>query len=101
MLQVGVELLLRRPGGAVDALQHRRLRIAAPIGAGHLHQLEGLAELAGRRHMRAAAQIEPIALPVDLQILVAGNRVDELDLERLAMRLEPGLRLIAAPDLAW
>ena len=64
--EIGVELLLVGPGGAVDALQLRRcLRIAAPIGAGDLRQLEGLAELARRRQMRAAAQVEPAALAID------------------------------------
>ena len=46
--------------------------IATPIGAGDLHQLERRADLAGRGHMRTAAEIEPLALPVDFQILVAG-----------------------------
>ena len=35
--------------------------------------------------MRAAAEIEPIALLVYLQVLVGGNRLDELDLEGLAL----------------
>src|SRR5262252_1043651 len=45
------EVLLQRlvvgPGGAIDALQLLIARVAAPIGARHLHQLEGMAELAG------------------------------------------------------
>ncbi len=49
--------------------------------------------------MRTTAEIEPIALLIDLQILVRRNRIDELDLEGFAMRLEPGLGLIARPDL--
>ena len=68
MLEIGVELLLRGEGGRIDALKHRPVGIAAPIGARDLHQLEGVADLAGRRHMRAAAEIEPVALLVDLQI---------------------------------
>jgi hypothetical protein len=39
--QVLVELLLRIPGSAVDALQHRPRLVAAPVGAGRVEQLEG------------------------------------------------------------
>ena len=61
--EVFLQLLLVGPGGAVDPLQHLVARIAAPVGARHLHELERL-ELAGARHVRAAAQVFPIALPV-------------------------------------
>ena len=70
--QIFLELLLVGPGRAVDPLQHLVARIAAPVGAGHLHQLEGL-ELAGARHMRSAAQILPIALPVQADRLAGRN----------------------------
>ena len=72
--------------------------IAAPVGAGHLHQLECVADLADRRHMRAAAEIEPVALLVDLDLLVGRDGVDQLDLERLAHVAEGFLRLFARPD---
>ena len=85
LLEIGVEVLLGRPGRAVDAGQHRVVGIAAPIGAGHLHELEGGADLARRGHVRAAAEVEPIALRVDLEILPLGNGVDELDLVGLAL----------------
>ena len=65
LLEVGVELLLLGEGGAVDARQHFAVGIAAPIGAGDFHQLERIADLAGRGHVRAAAEIEPVALLVD------------------------------------
>ena len=39
-MQVLVELLAGRPGGAVDALEHGVAAVAPPIGAGHLEQLE-------------------------------------------------------------
>jgi hypothetical protein len=54
--EVGLEVLLRRPRGAVDALEHLVLRVAAPVRAGDLHQLEDF-ELAGRGHVRPAAEI--------------------------------------------
>ncbi len=79
--------------------QHRIVGVAAPIGAGHLHQLEGVADLAGRGHVRPAAQVEPVALEVDLDRLVAGDGVDQLDLEGLALVAEHLLGLFAIPNL--
>ena len=49
--------------------------------------------------MRPAAEVEPVALPVDLEVLAFGNRVDQLDLEHLALVGEDLLRLVARPDL--
>ena len=98
LMQVGVEVFLLGPGGAVDAGQHRIVAVAAPIRARHLHQLEGGADLAGRGHVRAAAQIEPLALLVDLDRLVFRNGVDQLDLERLAVVGEHLLGFVAGPD---
>ena len=99
LLEIGVELLLLGEGGAVDAGEHRVLGVAAPIGARHLHQLEGVADLAGRGHVRAAAEIEPVALLVDLDLLVLRDGVDQLDLEHLALVAEHALRLVARPHL--
>src|SRR4029453_13207872 len=73
--------------------------IAAPIGARDLHQLEGGADLAGRGHVRPAAEIEPVALLVDLDLLVLGDGVDQLDLEQLAFVPEYALGLLARPNL--
>ncbi len=49
--------------------------------------------------MRAAAEIEPLALLVDLEVLIVRDRVDQLDLEVLALVAEELLRLVAAPHL--
>ena len=73
------------------------VEVAAPIGARDLHQLEGVADLAGRGHVRAAAEIEPVALLVDLQLLVCRDGVDQLDLEVLALVAEHLLGLVARP----
>ncbi|GJE70498.1 hypothetical protein CHKEEEPN_2036 [Methylorubrum podarium] len=97
-VQVGVEISLRRPGRAVDARQHRVVGVAPPIGAGDLHQLEGGADLARRGHVRAAAEVEPLALAVDLQILARGDRVHQLDLVALALVGEELLDVVARPD---
>ena len=71
-VQVVLELLLVGPGRAVDPLQHLVARIAAPVGAGDLHQLEGR-ELAGGRHVRPAAQVHPVALAVEADRLAGRN----------------------------
>ena len=49
--------------------------------------------------MRAAAQIEPVALVIDLDRLVARNGVDQLDLEGFALVAEHLLGLFAIPDV--
>ena len=49
--------------------------------------------------MRAAAEIEPVALLVDLELLVGRDGIDQLDLEHLALVLEDALRVVARPDL--
>jgi hypothetical protein len=85
--------------------------VTAPIGAGHLHQLEGRTNLPRGCHVRATAQVEPVALVIDLQILLVRDRVDQLDLVGLALVAKhlPGLvaaphflgeRLVALNDLA-
>ena len=48
LLEVSVEIILLGESGGVNALKHRLGGIAAPIGASHLHQLEGVADLARR-----------------------------------------------------
>ncbi len=98
--QVGAELLVVRPHRAVDALQLRIAGVAPPIGARQLEQLEGLAELAGRRQMRPGAHVEPAALAIDRDLLVRRDLADPLGLEALALGAEMADRLVAAPDLA-
>ena len=48
--------------------------------------------------MRAAAEIEPVALEIDLDRLVARNGVDQFDLERFALVAEHLFGLLAVPD---
>src|SRR6266566_5614555 len=82
--EILVELLLARPRGAVDPLQLRIVRVAAPIGAGDAHQLEGLAEPAGRRQMRPRAQIDETALAIDADLLRGRDLADVFGLVALA-----------------
>ena len=50
--------------------------------------------------MRPAAQIEPLALRVDLDLVGLGDRVDQLELEGLALVGEQLLRALAVHHLA-
>ena len=65
----GVELGFGRPDGAVDALEHRFGRIAAPVGTCDARQLEVLA-FAGAADVRACAQIGEVRLFVDGDFLI-------------------------------
>jgi hypothetical protein len=47
--------------------------------------------------VRAAAEVEPIALLVDFELLVGRDGVDQLDLEHLALVAEDLLRLVPRP----
>src|SRR5437764_7612550 len=98
--KVLVELLLARPGGAVDPLQLRVVRVAAPIRAGHVHQLESLAEPAGRRQMRSDAQIDEIALAVEADFRFGRDLADVFGLVALADAAEKPDRLVAVAHLA-
>src|SRR5437764_16558 len=93
--QVLVKLLLAGPGGAVDALQLRVPGVAAPIGAGHIHQLEGLPEPAGRGEMRPDAQIDEIALAVEADFLIRRDLSDIFGLIALADAVEERDGLVA------
>src|SRR5687767_8233365 len=108
-LEVRVQLLLRCPGRAVDALQLGALLVPAPVGAGDTQQLEG-ADLFCAPDVRAAAEVLESALlverdPVPLHAFgvgalgrlvahafgtTAGEVADQLYLERLAALLEDG-----------
>ncbi len=99
-MEVGVEFLLVAPRGAVDARQHGVAVIAAPIRAGDLHQLERRTDIGGGAHVRAAAQIDPVALAVERDGLVARQVLDDLGLVLLALVLEEPDRVVAVDHLA-
>ena len=61
LFEVLVQLLLRGPGRAIDALEHRALLVAAPVGAGDAQQLDR-ADLARVVNVRPAAEIEERAV---------------------------------------
>src|SRR5260370_13401621 len=97
--EVLVEFFLARKGSAVDALQLGVFWVAAPIRAGDIHQLEALAEITGRGQMRADAEIDEIALPVEADLLTLRDFTDIFGLVRLADTVEEGDRGVAVPDL--
>ena len=99
-VQVGLELFLARPRGAVDPLEHLVAGVAAPVRARDAHQLERLAELAGRGEVRTPAQIDPLALAVHRDGLVARDVRDDLRLVLLAPVAEEPDRFVAVPFLA-
>src|SRR5205823_4362452 len=98
--KVLVEVFLARPGGAVDALQLGVVRIAAPIGARDVHQLERLSEPASRGQMRTDAQINKIALAIEADLLLARDLADIFGLVALAEPVEERDGLVAIPNLA-
>ena len=99
--QVVVELLLRRPGRAVDALQHRSVFVAAPISARHAGQLEG-ADVVRAMDVRTTAQIDPVlARSVEADLLVVGEALDNLAFVRVVFALRVVReRLILGPFFA-
>ncbi len=98
-VQVGLLVLLLRPGRAVDALEHLVPVVAAPVGARDLHELEDL-ELAGGGDVGPAAQVDEVALAVEADVLVRRDGLDDLRLVLLADRLEELHGVVALPHLA-
>jgi len=98
-MQIFIQLFFAGPGGAINAAQNRIVAVAAPIGTGDLGQLEGEANILGGAHVRATAEVKPLALFVDFQILTSGNGVDQLDLELFALGGKNPLGLLARPHL--
>ena len=98
-LEVGRQLLLGPEGGPIDALHHRALLVAAPVGPGEVEQLE--VELVLERvDVRSLAQVAPLravgAVRVEGDLLVLGDQVEGLDLVLLAPALEDPPGLLAA-----
>ena len=86
--EVLLHLSGRRKPRPVDALEHLVVLVAAPVGARHVEQLEGL-DLARCRNVRPAAQIGEAALRVETHRLdVGGEVVDQFHLVGLALLLE-------------
>src|SRR5262245_42306020 len=78
LVQILLQHLLRRPGGAVDALQHLLMLIASPISPCYLEQLDSI-DAARGMDMRSDAQVDEVPLLVATKD-VALEFVEELDL---------------------
>ena len=78
-LEVGLQLLLGGPGGAVDALEHRAGDVAAPVGARHRLERE-VPEPPGGRHVGAGAHVAEGALVGHVAVGVVADGVGTADL---------------------
>ena len=93
-LLVGLELLLGGPRRAVDALQHRVLLAAAPVGGGRAGQGEAVADQLGGGQVRAAAQVGPGDLAAAANVVVHREPA-VADLDARALGRLAGIRLQA------
>ena len=99
--EVLVDLLLCLPCGAIDALQHRSIVLAAPIRASNREQLER-ANLPGALHMRPAAEILEFAVLIGrhvgcwlpLRCGSLGEVVHDLNLEDLVCAHQCGALIV-------
>ncbi len=99
-MEVVVELLLVAPGGAINALQLRVLRVTTPVSARNLGQLERCADLRRRHEMRAAAEVVPVAVIVDPDLLIRRQILDDLRLVLFTEPQEVGHSFVAVPNSA-
>ena len=82
-VHVRIELVPREPRRAVHALQLLVARVAAPVHAGDAEHADSR-EPPGVRHVRAAAQVDELAGPVDADRGdIVGQPVDDVHLEVL------------------
>src|SRR5579863_1906559 len=96
LLQMCVEILLRKKRRPINPLQLRILLIAQPVRARNIKQLKRL-DLAGRRNMRTAAKIRELAGAVNRNLLIGlGELLDEMALHEVAVFFE-----LRQPLIAW
>ena len=74
--------MLGLEGRAVDALEHGAVLVAAPVGPGHVEQLEG-GYPAGGFDVRAGAEVFELAVGVGGDGFAVGYLGDDLQFERL------------------
>src|SRR2546425_6544173 len=76
-LEVLFELFFCVEEGPVDALEHRVMLVAAPVGAGNAHQLE-VGDFACALDVWPLAQVDEFALLIEAHLLVR-NLVNQLE----------------------
>jgi len=81
-VQVFLQVLLAKEGGAVDALQHLALFVSPPVGAGTGQQAE-VTETAGPRDVGAPAEIDEGTIGVDGDGFVLTQFADAFELQRV------------------
>ena len=82
--EIGVKIFLLRERDSVNSLQHLPLRVAAPVCAAALRQLDGVAlDAAGGVEVRAGAEVGEFALTVERDVCIFGQILNQLDLIRL------------------
>ncbi len=92
--EVCVQILLRKKGGAVDALQLRVLLVSQPISSGQREHFEGL-HAACRRHVRTAAEVYELAIAIEAHFGARlGEFGHEVRLHEVAVAFEFGQRLL-------
>ena len=89
-LEVLFQLFFCVEEGSVDALEHRVMLVAAPVGAGNAHQLE-IGDFACTLDVWPLAQVDEFALLIEAYLLVR-NLVNQL--EFVGLVLEALSRLI-------
>jgi hypothetical protein len=92
-LEIEIQRLPVRPGRAVDALQLPVARIAAPVGAGELGQLEG-PQKADVGYVWPATHVDVVFMDIQRNVLIRRDRLENLDLVGLAPLLEHPDRFI-------
>ncbi len=80
---ISIEVLLLEEGGSIDPLEHRLVGVSLPVGAGDRQELER-PDLSGVGNMRAAAEVDELALTIKAQDAVLVQLVvDVFDLQVL------------------
>ena len=93
--KVGVEILLREEGGAVDALELGVFLVAEPVGSGKAGDLDGF-DAAGGGHVGSAAEVDEFAVAIEADLGAGlGELGDEVGLHEVAVPLKAGEGLFA------
>ena len=99
-LEIRLEFLLVGERGAVDALEHRVLLVAAVVGTGDGKQLER-ADLVGVGDVRTAAEVGEVAADVERDLAVVRDVGEAFELVVLAASGEERMGVFAGHDLAF
>ena len=88
LVQIAVEIFLAEKRSSVNALQLRVLLVSQPVSPGDIQQLECF-DLARRRDVRSAAEVEKVASLVNRNFLIGlGELLDVMALHEVAFALE-------------